>query len=377
MSPEAFPRRLRAAMLTAAVLLGSAFPVGAFADTAGQLEDAKSRLRSLTDQMQAEKLQYDETDAHLEALKVQVAEAEANYADLEVRLEQTRTAEQVTQAQYEDSQAAVAQMVRDAYKDGPGGVIALLLTAESQSDLVDRLDFLSAVAESNAEDASRANELAANLQDRSQEIQQLLLDKDRILEALNSQKDQLRIAYEQEKEAFDRLQQTLDNVYDLVGQLKKQLKAEDLAYLQNAFQGGQSVPYGQWAELFMAEVGAPACRDNLVVMVAWQLNEGTSAGWNPLATTYSMPGAMTFNSSGVKNYVSVAQGLDATRLTLEKGSSTYRYKPILENLRHCSSAAKTAETVNASSWCRGCSYGRYVTGLISRVEADYNTFAKF
>jgi hypothetical protein len=168
----------------------------------------------------------------------------------------------------------------------------------------------------------------------------------------------------------------VDNILELVLQLRKQLKSEDIASLQQAFQGEKSLPYGQWAPLFLGEIGAPTCQDNLVAMVAWQLNEGTSADWNPLATTYFMPGSSSFNSFSVRDYASLAQGLTATRLTLEKGSSSYLYKPIIASLRRCGPAMKTAEAINASAWCRGCTSGRYVTGLIDKVAANYNAYAK-
>ena len=35
----------------------------------------------------------------------------------------------------------------------------------------------------------------------------------------------------------------------------------------------------------------------------------------------------------------------------------------------------TARAVNASSWCRGCTYGMYVTGNIPKVEANYDVYA--
>jgi hypothetical protein len=85
----------------------------------------------------------------------------------------------------------------------------------------------------------------------------------------------------------------------------------------------------EWARAFLTEIGAPGCRENLVLVVAWQAQEGTDARFNPLATTHWMPGSTDFNSVGVKNYRSVAQGLAAARETLEQGADSYGYEPIL------------------------------------------------
>lgn len=130
----------------------------------------------------------------------------------------------------------------------------------------------------------------------------------------------------------------------------------------------RTVTYGTWAETFLAEVEAPICRNNRVVVVAWMVNEGTAAVWNPLATTYTMAGNTVYNSHGVKNYPDHEVGLDASRLTLERGWKIYGYAPIVRKLRNCKPAIKTAHAIRRSSWCAGCTNGRYVVGLIRPVR---------
>lgn len=73
----------------------------------------------------------------------------------------------------------------------------------------------------------------------------------------------------------------------------------------------------------LKRIGAPteglAGRRNLDFMVAWARAEGTSAAFNPLATTRDAPGATSFNSVGVKNYTSFEQGVGATADTISSG----------------------------------------------------------
>jgi len=133
--------------------------------------------------------------------------------------------------------------------------------------------------------------------------------------------------------------------------------------------------YGGWARLFLSALGAPDCGDNLLVVVAWEAQEGTSAAFNPLATTHVMPGATNFNSVGVKNYVSLAQGVQASVETLVGGSSGYGYGAVIDALRGCASASATAQWVNVSSWCSGCGGGSYLVGLLPVVAQDYATYA--
>ena len=135
------------------------------------------------------------------------------------------------------------------------------------------------------------------------------------------------------------------------------------------------VSYGHWASRFLREMRVPRCSENKVVVVAWEVNEGTAAVWNPLATTYDMPGATKYNSVGVRNYVGLGQGTDASRLTIERGYTIYGYGEIVRRLDRCAPPMKTARAIKQSSWCPGCTGGRYVTGLIRQVKADYGTYA--
>ncbi|HEY3022844.1 MAG TPA: hypothetical protein VGK11_04315, partial [Actinomycetota bacterium] len=125
----------------------------------------------------------------------------------------------------------------------------------------------------------------------------------------------------------------------------------------------------------LSELGAPKCQDNLTVLVAWQVAEGTAAAYNPLATTHSMPGSTAFNSVGVRNFPSVEVGLQATVETLRLPVPSYGYDAILDNLEHCAPAKTTATAINASWWCRGCASGLYVLNVLPLVQADYAAFS--
>ena len=99
----------------------------------------------------------------------------------------------------------------------------------------------------------------------------------------------------------------------------------------------------------------------MVVLVAWQSAEGTDAAYNPLATTYREPGSTDFNSVGVQNYASLAQGIDAIHKTLE--ASSHGYEQILAGLAASADPMTTGEAINASDWCHGCTNGQYVIEL--------------
>jgi hypothetical protein len=138
---------------------------------------------------------------------------------------------------------------------------------------------------------------------------------------------------------------------------------------------GEPVTYEGWAGAFLGRLGAPACGENLLIVVTWETAESTSAAFNPLATTRDMPGASDMNTVGVKHYVSLRQGLDASRETLLLGAESYGYGAIVQSLRLCASAGATARAINASAWCRGCVGGAYITGLLPIVRDSFGEHA--
>lgn len=82
---------------------------------------------------------------------------------------------------------------------------------------------------------------------------------------------------------------------------------------------------GGWAQAILANLGAPydlSTDDgarNVAFLEAWKKAEGTSAKYNPLATTLTLPGSSDFNSIGVQSYASPTDGVTATTKTLLAG----------------------------------------------------------
>jgi len=104
-----------------------------------------------------------------------------------------------------------------------------------------------------------------------------------------------------------------------------------------------------WQQQVLAGVKAPVTPQNLQFLNAWAQAEGGSAANNPFNTTQSAPGATSYNSVGVRNFVSPAQGVQATIDTLNNGN----YANILGALRNGSSAMSAAQAVANSPWGTG------------------------
>jgi hypothetical protein len=106
----------------------------------------------------------------------------------------------------------------------------------------------------------------------------------------------------------------------------------------------------QWARDFLTKVGMPITSENVRAVSAWEQAEGTSASFNPLATTQSgFSGETRFNSVGVKNYATYQDGIDANAHALLNG----RYTNILDALRAGNSATAVAQAIQNSPWGTG------------------------
>jgi hypothetical protein len=106
----------------------------------------------------------------------------------------------------------------------------------------------------------------------------------------------------------------------------------------------------QWAKDFLTRLDAPITSENMRAITAWEQAEGTAARFNPLATTQSgFSGETNFNSVGVKNYVSYADGLDANVKVINNGL----YSNILAALQRGDDAHAVAQAITNSPWGTG------------------------
>ena len=105
-----------------------------------------------------------------------------------------------------------------------------------------------------------------------------------------------------------------------------------------------------WARALLRALDKPLTVQNVAAVTAWEMAEGghwyNTAHYNPLNTTWRMPGATSMNSVGVKAYTSWEQGFQATILTLRNGL----YGEILAALERGDDAQAVADAVASSPW---------------------------
>jgi hypothetical protein len=364
-------RRAIAGPVALVLIAGSG--VAARADTKDQIAGAKRRLAALEQQISAGQARVVSMAASMRRLAIAVADRRASYDVVLTQVAHTRARIAEAQASYDAIRAEIGEAAANAYRRGAGYGLEALMSTESLADASYVLGYTTAIASHDAELAFQAKMLSLQLAKQQRQETALLAQRAAVVKKLSGEQSALTEAFAAQQQQLASLANARAEASSLLARLRAKLRAEELAAAQLALRGGMTISFGRWAQAFLAAAGKPVVRNNLVAIVAWETAEYTNATWNPLATTYVMPGSTTFNGSGVRNYVSLAQGLEATIKTLSHAG--YGYEAILSDLAHAADPMTTAEAINASRWCRGCANGQYVIALIPSVEQYYDRYA--
>jgi peptidoglycan hydrolase CwlO-like protein len=363
-------RRGFTVLVTAALAVGP-LALPAHADSLNQIERRLNALERKITLAQNSALNY---QLQLAELSGQVAEEQGNLAEIDANLASTTERATGTRAGLEHAREQIHARARALYKRGGAlDVFGVLLGAESMDDFIGRVSYAKTVTDRDAG-------LISEMQTRSDELRhvqsyQRLLRADRTntVRFLKRRQEDVADVFARQQDVLADLARTRAEALDFIERMGVKLGPGALAALRRVAGQGMTITYGGWAKDFLSAIGAPAARNNLIVMVAWEAAEGTQATWNPLATTMDDEGATDFNSVGVKNYVSEERGIAATIRTLRvKG---YGYERVLDGLERGLDPMKTAHRIQQSRWCHGCAEGGYVIGIVPAVQKYYEDYA--
>jgi peptidoglycan hydrolase CwlO-like protein len=353
--PHRSGRRVAAVVLTLATLAAATSVAGA----RPPIEAARRRADRLGRQVVDARASASELQSRILLLASDVASARRALSRLQGRLVEAQHALATALAEVAAVQDRLNDRARQAFMTlGPGASAAYLLGADSFADLMDRTVMLDSVQQADAALGAEVEAEATRMASARAALEQATGERSRLLSRIRSRQTDLLSTFAAQQAALAQL----------AGQRRD--AARDVRTLERrAARRAGALPFGDWAYRFLDHLAAPACRHNIVVVVAWQANEFTQARWNPLATTHPMSRSTNFNEVGVQNYVSLTQGLRASAETLSGGATSFGYQAILDALGRCAGPMTTADAIRASAWCRECSNGGYVTELIPVVQA--------
>lgn len=104
----------------------------------------------------------------------------------------------------------------------------------------------------------------------------------------------------------------------------------------------------EWTYDFLTALGAPCSQINVQILFEWMNEESGGGGgmFNPLNTVQPFPGATNYNSVGVKNYLTYADGIAATVMVITDG----QYDGIVSALKAGNSVIQLITGITTSIW---------------------------
>ena len=225
------PKLLRRACgaFLAFLLVGGLISGGALASTSSELEAAKARLHQLEQEISAENERLDQLQAESDVLAGQIGEATGAYQQTQQEVMAIREALRLASKRYDDLRDRLDERAAEAYMQGPGTGLDVVLGASTLSEFTDRLEFLDSVTERDADLAVRVQHLKSELHQREVVLNGILARQAAKLRVLNAAQSALDRKFAEAAAIRDELAAKQDEVGQLVDRLSKKLKKEELA----------------------------------------------------------------------------------------------------------------------------------------------------
>jgi murein DD-endopeptidase MepM/ murein hydrolase activator NlpD len=239
-----FPRSTRAAAAAALLALVSvvATVAGAAPPSKEDVQRAKNRLEGIEDRL-------GRIRKHLAEAQVQLNDAAADVEQQQIALERVtfelvRTQAQLDRARHRHDKivARLHERAVSAYMTGPASSINFLLDAENVADLTDRLAYVDALAQSDAELGVKVANLKNRLADTQAELEGEQARKLRELAKARAQERKVAAL-------FDEQNQLLDEQERLVGVAKRAFKTTEANYekwLEQQAAQGDAIGGREW-----------------------------------------------------------------------------------------------------------------------------------
>ena len=219
---------VRRSVLAALVLVLATATLGSASvqSTTQELQSARDKLHSLQQQVDSQRSQLDTLQKEADVLSGQVTEAFAKLDAIKQKLVETQQRQQQAQRQYDAIRARLDARARQAYENGPASSIDVLLGATSLADLSDRLEFMGAVSQDDADLARSAQNLSVQLQAAASRLEGLQQQQQKQADAYQAKYQALQAKQQEQQALYDKLSSERQQAEKLVTHLSNQRQAE-------------------------------------------------------------------------------------------------------------------------------------------------------
>lgn len=218
----------RAAGLAAALVLvtGITGVAGAEPSTKDKLEAAEAEFKQIMARIEDQQEVLDRLSAEAAVLAERFQQAESRWEQITDELRQTRTELEAARTRYAELRDQLDQRAREAYMDGPGTELEFLLGASSLSDLSDRVEFVDALSQTDADLANDVENLRNDLAAQEADQQKLQEKAAKALAQVEAQQAALDAKFAEQQAVLDQMNADRARAAELVQDLKKQYRKE-------------------------------------------------------------------------------------------------------------------------------------------------------
>jgi peptidoglycan hydrolase CwlO-like protein len=199
-----FPATLRFVAVSLALVATASLATSAAADppTAEQVQNAKDRVAQLAREAHVIQRQLDAISIRANQAAAEWDREQGKLERLTAELLSTQLTLAKARSRYESIVTTLNDRARTVFMDGPGSDLQFLLGASSFTDLTDRLEYVSAVATSDAD-------LAAEVQN----TKNVLSVKERTLETLQARQRAVVVRVREKRQEIEDLQRQAESKF--------------------------------------------------------------------------------------------------------------------------------------------------------------------
>ena len=198
----------------------------AWADTESELEDARSRLAQINEDVQFQLDSIADLKAETGAMASEISAAEGRVEEAEAKLDEAAAAVRGAERRYSHLQDRLGKRVTELYIAGPGSDFELLLGASSMADLADRLEYSSTIVRADTDLANAVENLRVALESERQRQEETVAERFDAYASLQEQMAALRDRFDQQEAAYQSILDDRAEAEAIVANLHEKYQAE-------------------------------------------------------------------------------------------------------------------------------------------------------
>ncbi len=182
-----------------------ASPASELGQTSQQIDDLQSQSQSLDASYQQALADLVSVDSEVSRYNNEIADVNQRRADLQASIQQQQQQLQGTQKQLDDRQATLQKRLLGSYKSDDVGYLDVVMGANNFSDLINRVDMINTIAESDRGLIDSIKEAKQSLEDNINSLAGKQKELDSLAGDLNSAQQSLVAAKTHQQSVVDSL----------------------------------------------------------------------------------------------------------------------------------------------------------------------------